>query len=141
MRFFLPFFCLFLLSACQDNPAPDADYEDDFLLVAHQEVTRGGDGFGQDMQMQALVSNRIADGPDSGLWIRTTLPWLRIGSGDLDTRDLDRLGDRAAPLRDFLSTGTLSKVEDGTVTESRIADPALHGFSQSMYFLENKCPC
>jgi len=126
MRFLLVFFCLFLITACQDNPAPDSDYEDDFLLVAHQTMTPLDDDYSQDMNLKALVRNRIADGPDDGRWIRTTLPWLRLGSGELDTRDLDRLGERAEPLMKFLSTGTLSRIEDGEITDTRIADQALY---------------
>ena len=126
MRFLLVFFCLFLITACQDNPAPDSDYEDDFLLVAHQTMTPLDDDYSQDMNLKALVRNRIADGSDDGRWIRTTLPWLRLGSGELDTRDLDRLGERAEPLMKFLSTGTLSRVEDGEITDTRIADQALY---------------
>ncbi|MCH2557419.1 MAG: hypothetical protein MK005_08980 [Alcanivorax sp.] len=126
MRFLLPFFCLFLLAACQDNRAPDADYEDDFLLVAHQTLKRDNSDYGQDMQLQALVRNRVDDDAGGGLWIRTTLPWMRLGNGDLDTRNLAMLGERAKPLRRFLDTGTLSRVEDGEITETRIADPALH---------------
>ncbi|GAA5119091.1 hypothetical protein GCM10023339_32470 [Alloalcanivorax gelatiniphagus] len=126
MRFLLPFFCLFLLAACQDNRAPEADYEDDFLLVAHQTLTPNDSDYDQDMSLQAIVRNRVDQGAGSGLWIRTTLPWLRIGSGQLDTRHLERLGERAKPLRRFLDTGTLSRVEDGEIAETRIADPALH---------------
>ena len=118
MRFLLVFFCLFLITACQDNPAPDSDYEDDFLLVAHQTMTPLDDDYSQDMNLKALVRNRIADGPDDGRWIRTTLPWLRLGSGELDTRDLDRLGERAEPLMKFLSTGTLSRIEPGGVRQA-----------------------
>jgi hypothetical protein len=66
MRFLLVFFCLFLITACQDNPAPDSDYEDDFLLVAHQTMTPLDDDYSQDMNLKALVRNRIADGPDDG---------------------------------------------------------------------------
>ena len=126
MRFLLVFFCLFLITACQDNPAPDSDYEDDFLLVAHQTMTPLDGDYSQDMNLKALVRNRIADGPDDGRWIRTTLPWLRLGSGELDTRDLERLGERAEPLLKFLSTGTLSRVEGGEITDTRIADQALY---------------
>ncbi len=126
MRFLLVFFCFFLITACQDNPAPDSDYEDDFLLVAHQTMTPLDGDYSQDMNLKALVRNRIADGPDDGRWIRTTLPWLRLGSGELDTRDLNRLGERAEPLLKFLSTGTLSRIEDGEITDTRIADQALY---------------
>ena len=126
MRFLLVFFCFFLIAACQDNPAPDSDYEDDFLLVAHQTMTPLDGDYSQDMNLKALVRNRIADGPDDGRWIRTTLPWLRLGSGELDTRDLDRLGERAEPLMKFLSTGTLSRIEDVEITDTRIADQALY---------------
>jgi hypothetical protein len=126
MRFLLVFFCFFLITACQDNPAPDSDYEDDFLLVAHQTMTPLDSDYSQDMNLKALVRNRIADGPDDGRWIRTTLPWLRLGSGELDTRDLERLGERAEPLLKFLSTGTLSRVEGGEITDTRIADQALY---------------
>jgi len=126
MRFLLVFFCFFLLTACDRNNPPASDYEDDFLLVAHQNVKRLDSEFGQDMRMQAIVRNRVADGPDDGLWIRTTLPWLRLGTGELDTRDLSRLGDRAEPLRKFLSTGTLSHIDDGEISETRIADQDLY---------------
>ena len=125
MRFFLPFFCLFMLTACQSRDIDKQDYEDDFLLVAHQSVKTGGSEYGRDVNLRAIVRNRVADDAGSGLWLRTTLPWMRIEGGQLDTRDLSRLGDRAEPLRRFLESGTLSKVKDGRVTETRLADPEL----------------
>lgn len=126
MRFLLFFFCLFLLTACQSDAPPDSDYEDDFLLVARHSVQQLDSEYGQDMRLQALVRNRIAEVPDQGRWIRTTLPWLRLGTGEVDSRDPSRLGERAEPLLKFLSTGTLSRIEDGEITETRIADQALY---------------
>lgn len=125
MRFFLPFFCLFLLSACQSGDIDKDDYEDDFLLVAHQNMKSPGSEYGRDVNLQAIVRNRVADDAGGGLWLRTTLPWLRIDGGQLDTRDLSRLGDRAEPFRRFQESGTLSRVKDGRVTETRLADPDL----------------
>ncbi|MBL7249976.1 hypothetical protein [Alloalcanivorax marinus] len=125
MRFFLPFFCLFLLTACQGRDIEKEDYEDDFLLVAHQSIKTSGSDYGQEVDLQAIVRNRVADDAGSGLWLRTTLPWLRIGGGQLDTRDLARLGDRAEPFRRFQESGTLSRVKNGRITETRLADPEL----------------
>lgn len=126
MRFLLAFFCFALLTACQKDAPPESDHEDDFLLMAHQSVEPLDGEYGQNMRLQALVRNRVADVPDHGRWIRTTLPWLRLGTGEIDSRDLSRLGERAEPLLKFLSTGTLSRIEDGEVTETRIADQALY---------------
>ncbi len=122
---FPAFFCLFLLSACQSGDIDKDDYEDDFLLVAHQNMKSPGSDYGRDVNLQAIVRNRVADDAGSGLWLRTTLPWLRIDGGQLDTRDLSRLGDRAEPFRRFQESGTLSRVKDGRVTETRLADPDL----------------
>ncbi|WP_101676138.1 hypothetical protein [Alloalcanivorax mobilis] len=127
MRFFIAFFCLFALSACQDDTPPAADFEDEFLLLSQQTMTKLSSGYDQDVALTALVHNRVDDSQDDGLWIRTTLPWLRLGNlGELDTRHLERAGKRAAQMSEFLGSGTLSRIEDGEVKETRIADPALY---------------
>ncbi|KYZ88127.1 hypothetical protein A3Q32_01605 [Alcanivorax sp. KX64203] len=132
MRYFCLFLCSLVLSACDVGSRPDvpaSNYQDEFLLLSHQSVSRPG--YENEFRINALLRTRIDtdhNQDDDALWLRTTLPWMSIDTsmGRLDTRDLSDTNQRQQETLRMMSAGTLSRIKNGEIVEIRPGEPELH---------------